>query len=107
QPQSLSARLRGDDLITRSRQGDMQESLDLRLVVDDEDAMTFRLGHVGDFAVMAEGSAAGRRMTMRVPFRRTAGLCATIVPPIDWIRPLQIDRPRPVPGLRPSERPPR
>ncbi len=96
-----------DDLVARGGERDMQEPLDLRLVVDDENAAGARVGHAAAFTAMADGSAAGRRTTMRVPLRRTAGLCATIVPPIDSIRPRQIERPSPVPGLRPSARPPR
>ena len=88
----------------RGGQCDAEEPLDLRFVVDDEDAKAL---HGAGRISMAVGWAPGSRMTICVPRRRTAGLCATIVPPMASIRPRQIDRPRPVPGLRPSARPPR
>ena len=102
--QSLRARLGRQNLIARGGQCDAEEPLDLRFVVDDEDAKAL---HGAGRISMAVGWAPGSRMTIRVPRRRTAGLCATIVPPMASIRPRQIDRPRPVPGLRPSARPPR
>src|SRR5208337_678449 len=100
---SLRARLRRQNLVAGGGQRDVQEPLDLRLVVDHENAIALHRSVLS----IAVGSAPGRRMTMRVPLLRTAGLWATIVPPIASIRPRQIDRPSPVPGLRPSARPPR
>src|SRR5260370_1058105 len=78
-----------------------QETHDLRLVVDDEDA---ERRHARSCA-SAGAATRGNWMTMRVPRRRTAGLSAWIWPPIASMRPLQIDRPRPVPALPPSPRP--
>ena len=74
----------------------MQEPQDLRFVVDHEDAVAL---HGAGLDSAGVGWVPGRRMMMRVPRRRTAGLWATIVPPIASIRPRQIDKPRPVPGL--------
>ena len=101
---SLRARLRRQDLIAGGRQGDVQKALDLRFVVDHENATAL---HCAALVSAGVGSAPGRRMTMRVPLLRTAGLWATIVPPMASMSPRQIDRPSPVPGLRPSALPPR
>ena len=102
-PQRIRRRLRCNRLVACGRQRDFQEALDLRLVVDDENALSAH----GSLRGFVGASAAGRRTTMRVPRRRTAGLCAAIVPPMASTSPLQIDRPSPVPALRPSGRPPR
>ena len=80
--QGLGARLRRDHVVARRRQGDMQQALNLRLVVDDEDPIASDRTHGAGFKATAAGSAAGRRMTIRVPLRRTAGLCAAIEPPM-------------------------
>ena len=89
-------------LITRGLERRAQETQDLRFVVDDEDA-----GAAHDAALAGAGaSAAGNATTSRAPRLRTAGLSAQIRPPIASTRPLAIERPRPTPVLRPSERPP-
>lgn len=90
------------NLKAADRQRRTQVAQDFRLVIDSKDART---AHPA--AARAGDTAAGKRSTMRVPRLRIAGLCATMVPSIASTRPRQIERPRPVPALRPSGRPPR
>ena len=93
--QRFRARAGFDDLIARSRQRGFQKTLDLRLVIDDQDA---RLVHV----ISPLASLPENRMTIRVPRFFSAGLSAWILPPMASTKPRAMDRPSPVPGARPS-----
>ena len=104
QPQSLGAGLGRLHLKAGGGERDGEKPLNLRLIVDHQNA---RARHAAGLDAIGVAWAAGRRTTNRVPRRRTAGLCATIVPPIASTRRREIERPRPVPALRPSGRPPR
>ena len=103
QPQRLVAGGGVQHLVARRFERRLEETHDLRLVVDDQDA---RAGHDAALAI-SRASTAGIEMTMRAPRRLTAGLSAQILPPIASTRPRLIDRPRPVPARRPSALPPR
>ena len=104
QPQSLCAGFGHLHLKAGGGQRNREKPLDLRLVVDHQNAWA---RHAAGLEAIGVAWATGRRTTNRVPRRRTAGLCATISPPIASTRRREIERPRPVPALRPSGRPPR
>ena len=104
QPQGLSAGLGRLHLKTGGGERDGEKPLNLRLIVDHQNA---RACHAAGLDAIGVGWATGSRTTNRVPRLRTAGLCATIVPPMASTRRREIERPRPVPALRPSARPPR
>ena len=81
----------GFDIEAGSNERGPEEALDLRLVVDDQNARQHQ-----------ETGASGRRRAMRVPRLRMAGLVALMVPPMAVIRPRAMARPSPVPAGRPS-----
>lgn len=84
----------GFDLEAGGGQRRPEEALNLRLVIDNQDTRQHQDGF--------PGSACGRRMVIRVPRLRVAGLVALMVPPMAVIRPRAMERPRPVPAGRPS-----
>ena len=103
-PQSLGAGLGRLHVKAGGGERDGEKPLNLWFVINDKNAWA---RHAAGLDAIGVNGAAGSRTTNRVPRRRTAGLCATIVPPIASTRRREMERPSPVPALRPSDRPPR
>ncbi len=85
-----------DRLVAGGRQRRSQEAVDLRLVVDDQDARAMD-GHSSPFGVRVD---LGREIRNRVPRPSATGLVAAMRPPMASMKPLAIDSPSPRPSPR-------